>query len=120
MRRRLTAAVAITMAGLLSLTACTGGEEMDGGEATVEQVEVFSWWTGPGESDGLKAMREIFEKQNPNLTFFDAAVAGGSGHQARLLLDRKLKEDTPPDTFQGHAGAELQDYIKAGDLEPLN
>jgi len=115
------AAVAITMAGLLSLTACGGGDQAGGGgEASRQQVEVFSWWTGPGEADGLKAMREIFEKQNPNLTFYDAAVAGGSGDKARALLASKLQADTPPDTFQGHAGAELQGYIKAGDLEPVN
>src|SRR5690606_14874404 len=121
MRRRWMAAVAITMAGLLSLTACGGGDQAGGGgEASRQQVEGFSWWTGPGEADGLKAMREIFEKQNPNLTFYDAAVAGGSGDKARALLASKLQADTPPDTFQGHAGAELQGYIKAGDLEPVN
>ncbi|WP_308249780.1 ABC transporter substrate-binding protein [Sphaerisporangium fuscum] len=116
-------AVAVTVAGLLSLSACGGGggEKSTGGEqAAKKQVEVFSWWTGPGEADGLKAMREIFQKQNPNLTFFDAAVAGGSGDKARALLSSKLQADQPPDTFQGHAGAELQGYIKAGKLEPLN
>ncbi|MER5426037.1 ABC transporter substrate-binding protein [Streptosporangium roseum] len=122
MRRRWMAAVAVTVAGLLTLTACGDG----GGAAQTPQaggekkVEVFSWWTGPGEADGLKAMKEIFEKKNPGLTFFDAAVAGGSGDKARALLATKLQADTPPDTFQGHAGAELQGYIKAGDLEPVN
>ncbi len=123
MRRRWMSAVAVTVAGLLSLSACGGGggEKSTGGEqAAKKQVEVFSWWTGPGEADGLKAMREIFQKQNPNLTFFDAAVAGGSGDKARALLSSKLQADQPPDTFQGHAGAELQGYIKAGKLEPLN
>src|SRR5688500_10615960 len=119
MRRRWTATVAITLAGLLGLSACGGGGSPaepaasgDGGGGK-QQVEVFSWWTGPGEADGLKAMREIFEQQNPNLTFFDAAVAGGSGDKAKALLASKLQADTPPDTFQGHAGAELQGYIKA-------
>lgn len=126
MRRRWLTAVAITMAGLLGLTACGGGgsaaptgSATGGGEAK-KQVEVFSWWTGPGEADGLKAMRGIFEQQNPNLTFFDAAVAGGSGDKAKALLQSKLQGGEPPDTFQGHAGAELQGYIKAGQLEPLN
>ncbi len=117
-------AAAITMASVLSLSACGGGDQAaqpsasGGGEK--QQVEVFSWWTGPGEADGLQAMRKIFEQQNPTLTFFDAAVAGGSGDKAKALLQSKLQADTPPDTFQGHAGAELQGYIKAGDLEELN
>ncbi|WP_433350167.1 ABC transporter substrate-binding protein [Microtetraspora malaysiensis] len=121
MRRRWLAAVAVSMAGLLTLTACGGGDKAAGdGKSGQKKVEVFSWWTGPGEADGLKAMREIFEKNNSDFTFYDAAVAGGSGDQARALLASKLQANQPPDTFQGHAGAELQGYIKAGKLEPLN
>ncbi|WP_327089939.1 ABC transporter substrate-binding protein [Nonomuraea sp. NBC_01738] len=113
------------MAGLLGVSACGGdkpaGQATGGGEtkAATTEVEVFSWWTGPGEADGLKAMREIFEKQNPNLKFLDAAVAGGSGDKAKALLQTKLQGGEPPDSFQGHAGAELQGYIKAGQLEDL-
>ncbi|MEV0197785.1 ABC transporter substrate-binding protein [Nonomuraea sp. NPDC050691] len=125
MRRRWTATVAITLASVLTLAACGGGggqgaQPSSGGGDAKKQVEVFSWWTGPGEADGLKAMRQIFEQKNPSYTFFDAAVAGGSGDKAKALLQSKLQADTPPDTFQGHAGAELQGYIKAGDLEDLN
>ncbi|MBB6351478.1 glucose/mannose transport system substrate-binding protein [Nonomuraea muscovyensis] len=125
LRSRWTAAAAAVMAGVLSLSACGGGGDQaaqpsPGGGDAKKQVEVFSWWTGPGEADGLQAMRKIFEQQNPSYTFFDAAVAGGSGDKAKALLQSKLQADTPPDTFQGHAGAELQGYIKAGDLEELN
>src|SRR5437868_10551568 len=125
MRRRWLVAVAITMTGLLGLTACSTAAPKPaasggGGGGGKQQVEVFSWWTGPGEADGLKAMRGIFEKDNPKLTLFDAALAGGSGDKAKAVLQSKLQAKTPPDSFQGHAGAELQGYIKAGNLEPLN
>lgn len=123
-RSRWTAVAAAVMAGVLGLSACGGGDRAaqptQGGGDAKKQVEVFSWWTGPGEADGLQAMRKIFEERNPSYTFFDAAVAGGSGDKAKALLQSKLQAGTPPDTFQGHAGAELQGYIKAGDLEELN
>ena len=65
-------------------------------------------------------MRAIFDKTNPKFEFYDAAVAGGSGDQARALLSSKLQANQPPDTFQGHAGAELQGYIKGGKLESVS
>ncbi|MFI7227115.1 ABC transporter substrate-binding protein [Nonomuraea angiospora] len=125
--RRWLATVSISIVSALSLVACGGGgggqasqsPAASGGGGEKKQVEVFSWWTGPGEADGLQAMKKIFEQQNPNYTFFDAAVAGGSGDKAKALLQSKLQANTPPDTFQGHAGAELQGYIKAGNLEDL-
>ncbi|MEV4362530.1 ABC transporter substrate-binding protein [Nonomuraea sp. NPDC049625] len=125
--RRWLATVSISIVSALSLVACGGGgggqssqsPAASGGGGEKKQVEVFSWWTGPGEADGLQAMKKIFEQQNPNYTFFDAAVAGGSGDKAKALLQSKLQASTPPDTFQGHAGAELQGYIKAGNLEDL-
>ncbi|WP_326645172.1 extracellular solute-binding protein [Nonomuraea fuscirosea] len=114
------------MVSVLGLAACGGGGgsiapagQSPAASGGKQQVEVFSWWTGPGEADGLQAMRKIFEEKNPNYTFFDAAVAGGSGDKAKALLQSKLQASTPPDTFQGHAGAELQGYIKAGNLEDL-
>ncbi|NUP76421.1 MAG: carbohydrate ABC transporter substrate-binding protein [Nonomuraea sp.] len=123
--RRWLAAVSITMTGVLGLAGCGGGGSGQASQSAApsgggkQQVEVFSWWTGPGEADGLQAMKKIFEDKNPNYTFFDAAVAGGSGDKAKALLQSKLQAGTPPDTFQGHAGAELQGYIKAGNLEDL-
>src|SRR5690606_29781196 len=84
MRRRWMAAAAITFACVLGLSAWGGGDGAGtaGGDASAGgklQVEVFSWWAGPGEGDGLQAMRELFEQQIPGQSFFDAAVAGGSG-----------------------------------------
>ncbi|MGH3239303.1 MAG: ABC transporter substrate-binding protein, partial [Spirillospora sp.] len=115
------AALAMTgaMTGALALSAC-GANEDDGGSDDKSQVEVFSWWTGPGEADGLKAMQADFEKNNPGTKFVNAAIAGGSGTQAKAVLASRLQNRKPPDSFQGHAGAELLDYIKAGQIEPLD
>jgi glucose/mannose transport system substrate-binding protein len=84
------------------------------------ELEVFSWWTGGGEAAGLTKVIAIWKKENPNIKFINAAVAGGAGTNAKAVLAQRLSANDPPDSFQGHAGAELQDYIKAGDLEPID
>ena len=47
------------------------------------EVEIFSWWVGGGEAAGLTAMTEVFAQQYPDIEFVNAAVAGGSGTNAR-------------------------------------
>ncbi|GAA2104336.1 ABC transporter substrate-binding protein [Actinomadura alba] len=121
MRGRWTAVAAVALSGLLLATGCGGGDDGGGGGGKADtSVEVFSWWTGPGEADGLAAMKADFEKKNPGIKFNNAAIAGGSGTQAKAVLASRLQNRQPPDSFQGHAGAELLDYIKAGQIEPLD
>ncbi|GAA4096458.1 ABC transporter substrate-binding protein [Actinomadura miaoliensis] len=117
MRGRWKAVAAVVLGGMLAVSGC-GGNDEGGGDAS--QVEVFSWWTGPGEADGLQAMKADFERKNPGTKFVNAAIAGGSGTQAQAVLASRLQNRKPPDSFQGHAGAELLDYIKAGQIEPLD
>jgi glucose/mannose transport system substrate-binding protein len=83
------------------------------------QVEVFSWWTGPGEQEGLDAMIADFKKKNPGIEVVNAAVSGGAGTNAKAILANRLQADNPPDSYQRHAGLELADDIKAGKLEDL-
>ena len=84
------------------------------------QLQVFSWWTGGGEAHGLAKLITIWNKQHPNTPFKNETVAGGAGSNAKAVLAQRLAAKKPPDSFQGHAGAELQDYIKAGQVEPID
>ena len=100
-------------------------EAMDDEEAMDEEmaqtVEVFSWWTGGGEAAGLEAMIEVFAEQYPDITFENAAVAGGAGTNARAVLATRLQAGDAPDSWQGHAGQELiGTYVAADQLEPVN
>jgi glucose/mannose transport system substrate-binding protein len=88
-------------------------------EAAKDQVEVFSWWTGAGEQEGLDAMIADFKKKNPNIEVINAAVSGGAGTNAKAILANRLQAGNPPDSYQRHAGLELADDIKAGKLEDL-
>src|SRR5699024_11676525 len=70
--------------------------------------------------EGLEAMVDVFDEQHPDIEFVNAAVAGGAGSQAKDLLQTRLQSGEPPDTFQAHAGAELQDYINADQVEDVS
>jgi ABC-type glycerol-3-phosphate transport system substrate-binding protein len=121
MSKRLIGAVAAI--GLLAVAGCGGNGETgtgSGDQGGKSEVEVFSWWTGGGEAKGLEAMVKDFQTKHSDIKFNNAAVAGGSGTNAKAILESRLQNNDPPDSFQGHAGAELQDYIKAGYLEDLN
>jgi glucose/mannose transport system substrate-binding protein len=66
-------------------------------------------------------MIEIFNAKYPDITFINAAVAGGAGTNARAVLATRLQANDPPDSWQGHAGQELiGTYVAANQLEPLN
>jgi glucose/mannose transport system substrate-binding protein len=90
-------------------------------EAATAKVEIFSWWTGGGEAAGLEAMQVVFEAAYPDITFENAAVAGGSGTNARAVLATRLSAGDPPDSWQAHAGQEIiGTYVAAGQVAPLD
>lgn len=108
-----------TPLALMLASACGNG---NGGGTTTgkKEVEIFSWWTGGGEGAGLEKLIKEFEATEKPLKIKNSAVAGGSGTNAQDVLAGRLRANRPPDSFQGHAGAELFDYIKSGKLEPLD
>ncbi|MGH3714777.1 MAG: ABC transporter substrate-binding protein [Micromonosporaceae bacterium] len=106
--------IAGALATGLVLAACGG----DGGTET-KDVEVFTWWTEGGEKAGLDGLVNTFKKQNPDYKFVNAAVAGGAGSNAKNVLASRLQSGQPPASFQAHAGGELSDYIKSGQLQDL-
>ena len=123
LNRRTSATVAGAALVGLALAACGGGTD-DGGTAEGGggdgEVEVFTWWAAGSEKAGLDALVGVFDEQHPDVTFVNGAVAGGAGSAAKDLLQTRLQAQDPPDTFQAHAGAELQDYIDAAQIEDVS
>src|SRR5690625_6873355 len=78
-----------------------------GESAATGEVEIFSWWTGAGEEDGLLALIDLFEETHDDIEIENAAVAGGAGTNAKAVLATRMQGDDPPSTFQVHGGAEL-------------
>ncbi|MDQ0373065.1 ABC transporter substrate-binding protein [Cellulomonas humilata] len=119
--RKFTALAAGLAVASLALAACSSGDSGDDATSgTGEEVEVFTWWASGSEKLGLDALVGVFDVQNPDVTFVNGAVAGGAGSAAKDLLQSRLQANDPPDTFQAHAGAELTDYINAGQVEDVS
>ena len=90
-------------------------------DAPSGELEIFSWWTGGGEAAGLDALIAEFAEMYPDVTVVNAAVSGGSGVNARAVLTTRMLGGDPPDTFQVHAGEELNAvWVAANAVEPLN
>src|SRR5262249_35788263 len=95
-----------------------GGQAKKSASQASCQLQVFSWWTGGGEAAGLAKLIKIWNANNKSCPFKNETVAGGAGTNAKAVLAQRLAAHKPPDSFQGHAGAELRDYIKAGQGQP--
>jgi glucose/mannose transport system substrate-binding protein len=114
------ALLAVASVLLVVPAASYGGKKGVEKHAATSQLQVFSWWTGGGEAHGLEKLIAIWNKQHPGTPFKNETVAGGAGSNAKAVLAQRLAAKKPPDSFQGHAGAELLDYIKAGQVEPID
>ncbi|MFG6117937.1 ABC transporter substrate-binding protein [Thalassobacillus sp. B23F22_16] len=118
--------VSLMFALILALAACSdsSSNEADGSSGGSDgdaKLDIFSWWTGAGEEDGLNALIELFQEKHPDVEVENAAVAGGAGTNAKAVLASRMQGDDPPATFQVHGGAELNEgWVAAGKMEPLN
>ncbi|MCD6029137.1 MAG: putative transporter substrate binding protein [Thermomicrobiales bacterium] len=83
-------------------------------------LEVFSWWTSPGEAPALQALFDAYSAAYPDVEIINAAVAGGAGVNAIAVLQTRLQGNQPPDSWQTHIGRELIDqYVVPGYCEPI-
>jgi len=117
MRRSSFRLVAAAAAIALAVTGCSSSSDDAANEDT--EFEIFTWWASGGEAAGLQGMVDVYKAQNPNTEFINAAVAGGAGVNAKAVLQSRLDANEPPDSFQAHAGMELDGYVRGGQLEDL-
>ena len=110
MNRTRRAAVAAGLA--LLLAACEGAPGTTGG--TTKNLEVLSWWTSGSETAALNVLFDDFRKTNPGVNIVNAAVAGGGGSKAQVVLATRLQDNNPPDVWQTHPGASIRQYIDDG------
>jgi glucose/mannose transport system substrate-binding protein len=83
-------------------------------------LEIFSWWAGGGEKNGLDGLIARFQELYPDVNIINSAVSGGSGVNARAVLATRIQADDPPGTFQVHAGSAIINLYGADKMESLN
>jgi glucose/mannose transport system substrate-binding protein len=94
--------------------------EMLFGTRAKGQLVVGSWWTAGGEAEGLAGMFKIYKAKYPDVEIVNATVAGGAGSNFKGVLKTRLIGGNPPDTFQLHAGLEVESYSPEQYLKPLD
>ncbi len=94
--------------------------EMLFGTRAKGQLVVGSWWTAGGEAEGLAGMFRIYKQKYPDVEIVNATVAGGAGSVFKGVLKTRLIGGDPPDTFQLHAGLEVEGYSPEKYLQPLD
>jgi len=90
------------------------------GKRAKGQLVIGSWWTAGGEAEGLAGMFRIYKTKYPDVEIVNATVAGGAGSVFKGVLKTRLIGGDPPDTFQLHAGLEVEGYSPEQYLKPLD
>ena len=80
--------------GTSNSSSTTGGQDED-------IVEIFSWWTAPGEIEALQSLFDLYKERNAGAQIFNAAEQ--SGTMAKEVLTQRLVDNDPPDLFQENA-----------------
>lgn len=82
-------------------------------------VELFSWWTAPGEAEALQALMDAHRARFPSARLFNAAAA--SGNRAREIFQERMEHNDPPELYQITAH-DLRSYVikHPNDFETLD
>jgi glucose/mannose transport system substrate-binding protein len=89
-------------------------------ELPKKQLEIFHWWTAPGERQAADAMFAALNTAYPDIEIVENPIEGGGGTEHTVVLRERIKARIPPDTFPTLGGAELKDYVNNGVLQPLD
>jgi glucose/mannose transport system substrate-binding protein len=107
-------------AGLALLLAGCGGPASTATSAPTRNLEVLSWWTSGSERAALNVLLDDFRTAHPGVDVRNAAVAGGGGSNAHVVLANRLLGGDPPDVWQTHPGASIKQYIDAGQIADVS
>ena len=115
--------ISIGVTGLMILSlilgACSAVQPQTTGTGA-RQLEIYHWWTAPGEREAADAMFVALKDAYPDIEVVENPSPGGGGVNQRVVLQSRIAAGDYPDTFQTLGGAELKNYVDSGVLEPLD
>ncbi len=120
MTRNRRCGLAALAAGLALLLAGCGGPASTATSGPTRNLEVLSWWTSGSERAALNVLFDDFRTAHPGVAVRNAAVAGGGGSNAHVVLANRLLGGDPPDVWQTHPGASIKQYIDAGQVADVS
>lgn len=98
-------AALLTALGLAALSASCGEPQ----QSEERVVEIFSWWTSPGEAEALNALISTHSQRFPEAKVINAAAR--DSNSARSLLRTRMAAREPPDAFQANVGQDLLSWV---------
>lgn len=75
-------------------------QEDSDSDAVEDKIEIFSWWTAPGEIEALQALVDAYQTEYPTVEVVNLTTIEADGQAARAALDERMAANNPPDTFQ--------------------
>lgn len=120
MSRNRRSGLAALAASLALLLAGCGGPASTATNGPTRNLEVLSWWTSGSERAALNVLLDDFRTAHPGVDVRNAAVAGGGGSNAHVVLANRLLGGDPPDVWQTHPGASIRQYIDGGQLADVS
>lgn len=88
-----------------------------GTAATASDIEVLHWWTAGGEARAADVLRQRWQALGHH--WVDAAIVGGGGNSAMLVLRSRALNHNPPQAAH-LKGVELHEWAKRGFLRNLD
>ncbi|MBO1336991.1 sugar ABC transporter substrate-binding protein [Streptomyces sp. VRA16 Mangrove soil] len=112
-RRATTAAIAVSLASALTLTACGGS---GGDSVAADAKQTLTVWAMGTEGEKLADVAKVYEKANPNITVKVTPIGWDVAHQKLVAAAAANKL---PDVMQ-MGGSYITEFADMGALEPVD
>ncbi len=89
-------------------------------QRSATDLEVVSWWTSGSEHQALTVLFDAYRAAHSGATVTNAAVEGGGGGNAQVVLTQRLLSGNPPDVWQTFPGGALRAYVDQSQVADLS